>query len=233
MNCLPLTCSCDTLLGHLARNKIKLTEDAATHALAYIVNRAPGAARALSDLCAAAGVPLPAPIRNLDVHAPTKGKKAYPDLLAISAAGQPLGFLEVKFNAALTEQQQNGYRTSLKPEGPNATLFLVPKDRRSYVASHLNPNLVKNPNPQNKWTYHIPQQNVHISILSWEQLLNAMAQAHSPALDQRQQYELQQLRELTKILSKQKLFIPLSNPPKKASTKPPNPAAPRQISLIP
>ena len=198
MNCLPFSCPCRTLLGHLTRNELPLTEIAATHSLAYLLNRAPGARAALADHLTAGGMNLLAPIATLHVEAPAQGKKGFPDLKAVSAAGQELFLLEVKFNAGLTDRQKNGYRTSLKPEGPNATIFLAPQARLEDLAEKL----AKNPAWQRQppsWKFQTSDPGLFLSLISWEELIPKLAQATSPALDQQQQYDLNQLQDLAEI----------------------------------
>ena len=115
------------LLAHVARGFVAGTENAATEALAHILNRSASAREGLDDLIRS-GVENVAAVAKVRTQAVGSGG-TIPDLVGVDAGGEERVLIEVKFWAALTPRQPNDYLVRLPDDGPALLLFLVPDER--------------------------------------------------------------------------------------------------------
>ncbi len=120
----------DALLAHLSGDFSSGSENAATKALAYVLNSSASAMEALDDLVRS-GVTDVNPVRKV------RTQRVYPDGVRPDLVGfededgkRQRVFVEVKFWADLTDKQPVGYLDKLpEKDGPAVLLFLVPDDR--------------------------------------------------------------------------------------------------------
>ena len=115
------------LLAHVARGFVTGTENAATEALAHILNRSANAREGLNDLIRS-GVGNVAAVARVRTQAAGSGR-TIPDLVGVDAGGKERVLIEVKFWAALTRAQPNDYLGRLPADVPALLLFLVPDER--------------------------------------------------------------------------------------------------------
>lgn len=207
--CLEPQCPCKTLMEHLVKNSTTLNENAATEILAYIINHTPEATDVLSGLIQDCGIPSLDAIDCLHTQASANGKKGLPDLKACSKAGRELFLAEVKFDAPLTKRQKTGYRQSLKPTGPNATLFIVPEHRIERVAQQLSKDLIPVMSQSRQClTYCLPNEALYLSVTSWNFLLDTLNTTTGPALSEELRYDLKQLSSLVKVKDFRQIPLP-------------------------
>jgi hypothetical protein len=112
-----------SLFGHLAYNFVGQTENLATEALAYILNRSHTARDALYQLCKSTGAAIPTDLSFQTQVTDDDGAK--PDLVGASLAEPQAVIIEAKFWAGLTDNQPVTYLN----RGPNLLLFVAPAKR--------------------------------------------------------------------------------------------------------
>ena len=124
----------DSLLGHLIQRFPGATEDIATDALQYILNKQEGARTALEDLLRSGGA-VPEPMDFFDTQRVFQGPR--PDLVAFNE-GREVLLVESKFWASLTPHQPNGYLRLMKdlPCAKNL-LFIAPEVRQDDLWTEL------------------------------------------------------------------------------------------------
>ncbi len=124
----------DTLLAHLVPKLTSQVEDAATEALAFILNKSEDCRGALVDLLEKAGLTLKALDRFSTQVTYEDGSR--PDLVGYDTDDGRL-LVEVKFWAGLTDRQPNAYLANLPSDGPAALLFIVPGVRLGWLWSEV------------------------------------------------------------------------------------------------
>jgi hypothetical protein len=163
----------DRLLGHLAQfaSFSKQGELLCTHALAYLL-RNPEGERAFSDFTASvAGCP---PIGELEwrpeITQPDGGR---PDLEGRNADGAAVVKIEAKLGAPFGEGQLDSYIRAFRGgDAPRVLLIFVPDCRREEVIAHTCRHFaVVDAGP---WRLE-PAPWVHMAVLTWEQLFEALA----------------------------------------------------------
>ena len=116
-----------SLLGHLVpRIASSGAEPAATQALAYILNAAPGMATAFVDVVGRTGI---APFTPGRIAAEEQQGHDFPDVTIRDADGTVRILVENKFWAGLTDAQPLAYLKELPREGSAALVFVVPHQR--------------------------------------------------------------------------------------------------------
>ena len=115
------------LLAHVARGFVSGTENAATEALAHILNRSANAREGLDDLIRSGVENVEAIVRVRTQVVGSRG--TIPDLVGFDGDGKERVLVEVKFWADLTAGQPNYYLDRLPGDGPAVLLFLVPDER--------------------------------------------------------------------------------------------------------
>ena len=118
-----------SLLAHLAWRFPGATEDVATEALAFILNKEERARAALRDLLKGSGASL-APIASAHTQRVYQLTKK-PDLVAFDESGREVALIESKFWANLTANQPNGYLRLMMQDLLEAKnlLFVAPTAR--------------------------------------------------------------------------------------------------------
>ena len=115
-----------SLLSLIAQNDARGLEDAATDALRFILSRSDSARRALSELLADDGGPLP--IAKVQTWAEVS-HGAVPDMACHDSDDNLVAFIESKFWAHLTPHQPVTYWQALPDDRPSVLLFLAPDYR--------------------------------------------------------------------------------------------------------
>ena len=124
-----------SLLAHLVPKLTRGVEDAATDALAYILNMSEQCRKALVDLVSDGNGNLK-PLENAktQVHASDEERL---DLVAYDSAGSMRLIIESKFWAALLSGQASGYVKHLACDGPAMLLFVAPEVRSETLWSKI------------------------------------------------------------------------------------------------
>ena len=196
----------ETLLAYIAQRHIFGKEDAATDALAFILNRSAGARRAFADFLAAGASDTPAIVQVSTRHTLPSG--AIPDLACFDESGKTLAFVESKFWAQLQPRQPVQYWQALPADAPSVLLFIAPDSRVSATAD-LWPELArrlaeagwelgeleKSDGRITALAKHAPRR---LMLCSWESLLERLAQSALAAQDEPASYDIAQLQGLAK-----------------------------------
>ena len=116
-----------SLLSHLIPEWS--TEEAATRALAYLLDPevSPGMARVFVDLLGPTG--LPSFRLGRVEHGPTKADDSRPDVTILDADGRPRIFLKVTFWGGVDDRQATLYLEELPTDVPAGLVYVAPQDR--------------------------------------------------------------------------------------------------------
>lgn len=124
-----------SLLGHLASRFAVHPENVATESLAYVLQRSPGAKRALLAFIRHLGVPVP---ENLSFRTQESGPDgSIPDLVGTDSDGRQVVIIEAKFWAGLTDNQPVAYLNRLPTESEAILLFIAPALRSTLLWTEL------------------------------------------------------------------------------------------------
>ncbi len=115
------------LLAYLVPKLTNRVEDAATDALAFILNESPACLGALNRLLRDGGFDLE-PIERVETQV-TAEDGSRPDMNGYDRTGGKPLFVEVKFWAALGQKQASDYFNQIDKESPGTLLFIAPKIR--------------------------------------------------------------------------------------------------------
>lgn len=116
-----------TLLAHLVPRLTTHVEDAATDALAFILNSSAACRRALDHMLQD-GEFAPEPIARVETQV-TYDDGSRPDMLGYDQDGTRRLVVEAKFWAALQPSQPRGYIDQFDAPGPGVLLFIAPASR--------------------------------------------------------------------------------------------------------
>lgn len=116
-----------TLLAHLAPRLTSQVEDAATDALAFILNRS-AACRVALDRFIWDGDFGPEPITRVETQV-TYEDGSRPDMVGYDQGGSKRLLVESKFWASLLQGQASGYFRQLEKDGPAVLMFIAPANR--------------------------------------------------------------------------------------------------------
>lgn len=105
-------------------------------------------------------------------------KKERPDIVGFSANGTERIICEVKFFAALTYNQPNGYLNRLGQNENYGLIFLCPQSRIIGLWEQLK-KLVENEEVEAVNSFCVAVNGVHMAIISWENVLQSLLQAAS------------------------------------------------------
>ena len=117
----------DTLLAYLVPRLTKQVENAATDALAYILNYSPQSLGALNNLLQEGGFNIEQ-IAGVETQV-TYEDRSRPDMAGYDKVNAVRLLVEAKFWADLMDNQANGYLGLLPNSGPTALLFIAPDVR--------------------------------------------------------------------------------------------------------
>ena len=114
-----------TLLAYLVPKLNSRVEDAATDALAFILNKSPACRKALDGLLRGSDLQ---PINKVQTQV-TYEDGSRPDMVGYDEGGAKRLIVESKFWASLLEGQASGYFRQLEKIGPGVLLFVAPEVR--------------------------------------------------------------------------------------------------------
>ena len=118
----------DTLLGYLVPRYASVTENAATDALAYIVNRSAACLGSLNELVQTVGGASMAPVTRVATQV-VAADGGIPDFVGYDHSNAMRVVGESKFWAGLGDGQARVYLRYLPESGPSVVLFVVPEVR--------------------------------------------------------------------------------------------------------
>ena len=193
------------LLAHVARGFAAGTENAATEALAHILNRSANAREGLDDLIRS-GVENVAAVAKVRTQAVGSGG-TIPDLVGVDAGGKERVLIEVKFWAALMPSQPKGYLQRMKElldDGPALLLFLVPDERVRTLWPVLRKRLagaqLSDLDSERKCVRvrlgDVDDGQRHLMVTGWTGLLDCMATRARDAGEHDVEADVRQLRGL-------------------------------------
>lgn len=116
-----------SLLAHLVPRLTRGVEDAATDALAFILNRSEACRAALAEFVSDGDGELASLASAKTQVSPTGAERL--DLVAWDSAGSRRLIIESKFWAPLLDGQASGYVQHLADDGPAVLLFVAPETR--------------------------------------------------------------------------------------------------------
>ena len=191
-----------TLLAHLAsKNYIERVEDAATEALAFILNESPACLGALNDLLRDGGFDLE-PIDRIKTQVAYKDGSR-PDMTGYDRTDGKCLVVEVKFWADLGKNQANRYFDLLAEEGPGALLFIAPESRCEILWREIKGQMGeagKEPERdepfEGVWRARVAGSDNKLMLVGWDRLLRLIADA-GPG-DPEIASDIRQLRGLTR-----------------------------------
>ena len=188
------------LLAYVARGFAAGTENAATEALAHILNRSANAREGLDDLIRS-GVDNVAAVEKVRTQAVGSGG-TIPDLVGVDASGKERVLIEVKFWADLQRSQPNGYlelmKRQLLDDGPALLLFLVPDERVRTLWPVLRRRLTDaavDLDSERKCV-RVGDGQRHLMVTGWTGLLDCMATRARDAGEDSVEADIRQLRGL-------------------------------------
>ena len=172
-----------TLLAHLAsKNYIERGEDAATDALAFILNESPECLGALNDLLRDGGFDLE-PIAWVKTQVTDKDGSR-PDMNGYDRNNGKRLVVEVKFWAALGRGQANCYFDQIDEDSPGVLLFIAPDSRCETLWKEIKRQMgeaEKEVEPienfKGNWRARIAGSNNRLILVGWDRLLRLMADA--------------------------------------------------------
>ena len=118
----------DTLLGYLVPRYANVTENAATDALAYIMNRSAACMQSLNELVQPPGGAAMQPVTRVETQVVSEDRRI-PDFVGFDENGDKRVVGESKFWAGIGECQASDYLNYLPKSGPSVLLFVVPEVR--------------------------------------------------------------------------------------------------------
>ncbi len=192
----------DNLMAYLVPRLTSGVEDAATEALAYILNKSDGAMNALNDLLRVDGFAIE-PITRVRTQV-TYGDGCIPDMAGYDEDGKTRLLVEAKFWAAFGDGQVRQYAQHLDQPGPAVLLIIGPEVRRQILWTEAERQMSEMGTLQTidsltgvyrarvNWTEPSDSQ-LHLMIVSWVGLLDLMA---AKAGDSAMLEDVRQLRGL-------------------------------------
>lgn len=170
----------DTLLGHLVPKITSHVEDAATDALAYILNTSCEAMGALNDLLQHGGFKIE-PIRRVRTQVSYEEGSSRPDMTGEDNRGVRR-LVESKFGAPLLDGQASDYIKLLDKPGPAVLLFIAPEARSETLWAAIRRQMNESDLEEVASTSEESVQRVkvlgterHLMLISWLVLLDRIA----------------------------------------------------------
>ena len=165
----------DSLLAFLYPHIRGSQEDVATLTLCHIISQSDALKKRFTQLLA----------NRLHLVVPTElsfstqvvgSDKERPDLVGIDANGNETIICEVKFFAALTANQPNGYLKRLQGHSNCGLIFLCPQSRTIGLWNQVQ-SLAQMYSPQPIDDTCVDMSGVRMSIISWSEVLEALKSA--------------------------------------------------------
>ena len=189
----------DTLLAHLLPKYTGRLEDAATDAMAYILNRSAEAMGALNDLLRHGGFDIEriAGVRTQVTYEDT----SRPDMTGYDKDGMKRLLVESKFEAALGDGQASDYIELLDQPGPAVLMFISPEVRIATLWAAIQREMERSVELKSVDASTRVQRaeagrpDRHVMLISWLRLLDSMA---VPVSDAAVRSDIEQLRGLAR-----------------------------------
>lgn len=171
-----------TLLAHLVPRLTSQVEDAATDALAFILNRSAACRRALHDLLGDSDLE---PIDKVRTQVTYKDGSR-PDMVGYDENGAKRLIVESKFWASLLEGQASDYFRQLEEVGPGVLLFIAPGVRFDTLWAEISRQMESGKEPVQLEAVETAGQirrakvagsDKRLMLVSWIHLLDRMATA--------------------------------------------------------
>lgn len=203
-----------TLLAYLVPKLYNQVENAATYALAFILNKSDGAMQALNGLLREGGYGIE-PI--VHVHTQVRYEDgSQPDMVGYDMTNATRLLVEAKFDAPLLKGQASWYGRLLNQPGPAALLFIVPERRIPTVWGEIKRQMKEQSNLElidstlgirrAKVHWIEPTQTeLHLVLIGWVRLLERM---YAMAEDEGSKSDIRQLRGLAQEQD-EKAFSPI------------------------
>ena len=191
----------DTLLAYLVSSFPGNTENIATEALRHIFDHSNASVEALNDVVQS-GVQGIQPISKVESQV-IQADGTRPDLVGLDQAGKERVLVEVKFWAALTNNQPNGYINRLPDDGTALVMFLAPAERIRSLWPQLEDRLTREFGrlievDSERKCVRVEGTQRHLMIASWGGLLDSMAARSRDDGELGVETEIRQLRSLAK-----------------------------------
>ena len=200
----------DTLLAHMVSRLTSQGENAATEALAYILNKSAPCRDALIALLGDSDR-VPDALARFETQV-TARDGTRPDMVGYDRTGTTRVILEAKFWASLREEQVTGYLQQFEHDGPGVLLLVAPERRIQTLWAKIR-RVIGTENGGNERVdggvglrrAAIEGSEKRLALVSWTLLLERLGAA---AQDLQVRSELEQLRGLT-VSQDQAAFLPL------------------------
>lgn len=195
-----------TVLAKLVSALTTQRENAATEALAFIINQHAPARRAFGGLLSAGGTRVEVGQVATQFFAGSEGR---PDLAVYGPSGELIGLVEAKFWAGLTDAQPVGYLESLRQQGGRLLVFVAPERRMSALRHEIGDRCrtagLSCVDHQGAWCV----ADSVVSFISWGGLLATLKEACAHASDRRGMSDIEQLEGLCAAFQSEG-YIPMS-----------------------
>lgn len=122
----------DTLLAYLVPKITSRVEDAATDALAFVLNKSEACQRAFNEMLGPECFNSDSVVRFTTQHG-YDGGKSRPDMVGRDCSGAARLLVESKFWAGLQPAQASRYLNEIDPLAPGVLLFICPERRIEYL----------------------------------------------------------------------------------------------------
>ena len=191
----------DTLLAYLVSSFPGNTENIATEALRHVFDHSDASVVALNDIVQS-GVQRIQPISKVKSQV-IQQDGTRPDLVGFDETGKERVLIEVKFWAALTNNQPNNYISRLPDDGPALVMFLAPEERVRSLWPQLRDRLIRefgslNEVDSERKCVRVEGTQRHLMVASWGGLLDSMAARSRDDGEAGVETEIRQLRSLAK-----------------------------------
>ena len=201
-----------TLLAHMVRRLTSQVEDAATEALAFILNKSEACRRAVGRFLQGEGLEPETITRVATQIAFDDGSR--PDVVGYDESNVPRLLVEAKFWAGLTDRQPNAYLANLPRSGPAVLLFVVPTARLESLWCEVKSRtercytLARISESGSLRSAAVEGDNRHLMMTDWNDILGAL---HKAAGGPETKFEIAQLRGLAEDMEMETdAFLPLN-----------------------
>ena len=170
----------ETLMAYLVPRLTRQVENAATDALAYILNKSAPARDALNDLLRESDFDI-APVVRVETQV-TYEDGSIPDMVGYDNNGAKRLLVEAKFWATLLEGQASGYVEQFDHDGQAVLLLISPEVRTPTLWAEVERQIAKRggqldllDSASGIRRARLVDTERHIMLISWTRLLDAMA----------------------------------------------------------
>jgi hypothetical protein len=195
-----------TVLAKIVSALTMQRENAATEALAFIINRHSAARLAFARLLAVGGTTVEVGRVATQFFAGSGGR---PDLAVYGPAGELIGFVEAKFWAGLTDAQPVGYLEALGSQHGGLLVFVAPERRLRALRHEIGDRCraADLPCEDDRGVWRV--SGSVISFLSWTGILASLKEACAKVSDRPGVSDIEQLEGLCAAFESEG-YIPMS-----------------------